>query len=127
VWQLLAIIVLAPLMCLAGGAMAMIVLGFVRSNKTANIVVMLITLPQMFLSGVVIPIGHSTGILFILSRLMPMTYCIDLARSVVYAGTPEYSEVVLFNPVINLAAIITLTVVFLVVGTYFFARGEKNR
>jgi ABC-2 type transport system permease protein len=88
---------------------------------------MLITLPQMFLSGVIIPIGNSTGILFVLSRMMPMTYCVDLARAVVYSGSPQYSEVVLFNPAINLAAIVALTIFFLVIGTYFYARTEKNR
>jgi ABC-2 type transport system permease protein len=59
--------------------------------------------------------------------MMPMTYCLDLVRSVVYAGTPQYKSVVLNNPVIDLTVIITLTVVCLVIGTFFFARSEKNR
>lgn len=125
--QLLGILALSPLMCLAGGAVAMLIMGFVKSNKMANIAVMLITMPQMFLSGAIIPIGNSSGALLWLSRLMPMTYCLDLARAVTYAGTPEYASVVLFNPMINFAAIVVLTLVSLVVGTYFFARSEKNR
>jgi ABC-2 type transport system permease protein len=102
-------------------------MGLVKSNKTANIAVMLVTMPQMFLSGVIIPINHSSGVLFVLSHAMPMTYCIDLVRAVVYAGTPEYASVVLFNPVVNFIAIAVLTVVCLIIGTYFFARSEKNR
>lgn len=125
--QLLAILLLSPLMCLSAGALAMIVIGLVKSNKTANLAVMLITMPQMFLSGAIIPINNSSGALLILSRIMPMTYCLDLVRAVVYAGTPEYSSVVLFNPAITLAAIIILTVACLMVGTFFFARSEKNR
>jgi ABC-2 type transport system permease protein len=35
--------------------------------------------------------------------------------------------VVLFNPAVNCAAIVALTAVCLVVGTFFFARSEKNR
>src|SRR5690625_3014452 len=65
-WSLLALLALAPLMCLSGGALAMIVMGVIKNNKAANLAVMLITMPQMFLSGVIIPIAHSTGILFLL-------------------------------------------------------------
>jgi ABC-2 type transport system permease protein len=126
-WQLLMVLLLSPLMCLSGGALAMIIIGLVKNNKTANIAVTLITMPQMFLSGAIIPINNSSGLLYILSHAMPMTYCIDLVRAVVYAGTPEYSKVVLFNPVINFAAIAVLAVICLIIGTYFFARSEKNR
>lgn len=126
-WQLLALLALAPLMCLSGGALAMIVMGVIKSNKAANIAVMLITMPQMFLSGVIIPIGNSSGVLFVLSRILPMTYCVDLGRAVVYAGSPDFDSVVMFNPMVSLVAIITLTVICLVVGTYLYARSEKNR
>jgi ABC-2 type transport system permease protein len=125
--QLLMMLALSPLMCLSAGAMAMIIIGLLKNNKAANLAVMLMTFPQMFLSGAIIPIGQSSGILLILSRLMPMTYCLDLARAVVYAGTPEYSHVVMFNPIVNCTAIVLLTVGCLVTGTFFFARVEKNR
>ena len=125
--KLLLILALSPLMCLSGGALAMIVIGLIKSKKAANLAVMLITMPQMFLSGAIIPINHSSGALLILSRLMPMTYCLDLARAVVYAGTPEYGSVVMFNPAVNFMAIALLTVVCLIIGTMFFAKSEKNR
>ncbi|MDR1450532.1 MAG: ABC transporter permease [Propionibacteriaceae bacterium] len=126
-WHLLALLALAPLMCLSGGALAMIVMGVIKNNKTANMAVMLLTMPQMFLSGVIIPIGHSSGLLWLLSRLMPMTYCVDLGRAVVYAGSPEYGSVVLFRPVVNLVCVVGITVVCLVAGTVLYARSEKNR
>ena len=125
--KLLMILALAPLMCLSGGALAMIFIGFIKNKKAANLAVMLITMPQMFLSGAIIPISNSSGVLLVLSRLMPMTYCLDLTRAVVYAGSPEYSSVVMFNPVVNFAAITVLTVACLIIGTFFFARSEKNR
>lgn len=125
--QLLMILILSPLMCLSGGALAMIVIGLIKSNKTANIAVMLIIMPQMFLSGAIIPINNSSGILYVLSHAMPMTYCLDLVRAVVYAGTSEYASVVLFNPVVNFIAITALTVICLFIGTFFFARSEKSR
>jgi ABC-2 type transport system permease protein len=125
--KLLLILILSPLMCLAAGAMAIIFIGLIKSKKAASMVVMLITMPQMFLSGAIIPINNSTGVLMVLSRLMPMTYCLDLARAVVYAGDPEFDSVVMFNPLVNFAAIAALTVVCLIIGTFLFARSEKNR
>ena len=125
--QMLTLLALSPLMCLSAGALAMIILGFIKSNKMANLAVMLITMPQMFLSGAIIPIGNSSGVLLVLSRTLPMTYCLDLMRAVVYAGTPEYASVVLFNPMVNFTVIVVLTVVCLMIGTFFFARSEKNR
>lgn len=124
--QFLAILALAPLMCLSSGALTVMIIGAIKSTKTANMVVSMMVFPQMFLSGAIIPINNSSGILRVLSRLMPMTYCLDLVRAVIYVGTPDYS-VVQFNPAINLIAIAVLTVVCLMLGTYLFAQSEKNR
>ena len=125
--QLLLILALSPLMCLSSGALAMIFIGLIKNKKAANMAVSLITMPQMFLSGAIIPISNSSGVLLVLSRLMPMTYCLDLTRAVVYAGTPEYDSVVMFNPLINFAVIAALTILCLIIGTFFFAQSEKNR
>jgi ABC-2 type transport system permease protein len=123
----LGLLALSPLMCLAGGAFAMIFIGGIRNTKTANIAVTMISMAQMFLAGVIIPITQSTGVLFALSRIMPMTYCADLARAVAYAGTSGYSQMVLFNPAVCLAAIAALTVLCLLVGTWLFARSNKSK
>ena len=125
--KLLLILALAPLMCLSGGALSMIFIGLIKNKRAANLAVSLITMPQMFLSGAIIPINNSSGALLVLSRLMPMTYCLDLTRAIVYAGTPEYDSVVMFNPAVNFAAITALTALCLVLGTMFFASSEKNR
>ncbi|MDR3263421.1 MAG: ABC transporter permease [Clostridiales bacterium] len=125
--QLLALLALSPLMCLAAGAFAMLLIGCIKNKKAANMAVMLVSMPQMFLSGAIIPIANSSGVLLVLSRIMPMTYCLDLVRAVVYAGTPEYGAVVQFNPAVTLAAILVLTVAFLIIGTFMFARSEKRK
>jgi len=127
IYQFLIILAFSPLMCLAGGALAMILIGSIKSNKVANFAVMIITMPQMFLSGAIIPITSSTGVLWFLSRILPMTYCLDLMRSMVFHGSAIYSKAILFNPFVNLIAIISITVICLVIGTYFFARSEKNK
>jgi len=119
--QLLLILAISPLMCFAGGAMSMLLIGLIKSKKTANYAIMLITMPQMFLSGAIIPINESNTVLVILSRMMPMTYCIDLTRAITGTSSPQ------FNTVVNFAVIAALTIVFLVIGTFFFAQSEKNR
>jgi len=73
--KLLLILVMSPLECLSAGALAMIFIGFIKNKKVANMAVMLIVMPQMFLSG----------------------------------------------------AIVALTVICLMVGTFFYARSGKNR
>lgn len=127
VGQLLLILALSPLVCLSAGAMSMLFIGLIKNRKAANMAVMMVTMPQMFLSGAIIPINNSSGILMLLSRILPMTYSLDLTRAVVYAGTPEYASVVMFNPAVSIAATVTITVLCLVVGTCFYARSEKNR
>ena len=125
--QFLSVLALSPLMCLSAGAMAIVPIGLIKDRRIANMVTMLITMPQMFLSGAIIPINHSSGILWLISRILPMTYSLDLTRAVVYAGTQEYSDVVLFSPAVSVAATVIVAVVCLVVGTFFYARSEKNR
>lgn len=125
--QFLSILALSPLMCLSAGAMAIVPIGLIKDRKIANMVTMLITMPQMFLCGAIIPINHSSGILWLISRILPMTYSLDLTRAVVYAGTQEYSAVVMFSPAVSIAATVIVSVVCLVVGTFFYARSEKNR
>jgi ABC-2 type transport system permease protein len=114
-------------MCLSAGALTMIVIGLIKNRRTANFAVTFIVLPQMFLSGAIIPINNNSGVLLVLSRILPMTYCLDLMRAVVYAGTQDYANVVLFNPVICAICIVALTAIFLAVGTFFFAKSETNR
>ena len=88
---------------------------------------MLLVFPQMFLSGALIPSANSTGLLGILSKLMPMTYSIDLARNIFYAGKPEYAFAVLHPFWLDLRITVAVCVVFIVVGTAMFVRRDRNR
>ena len=72
----------------------MLFIGFVQDPKVAGLGVALLVFPQMFLAGAPIPVSGSTGLLAILAKLMPMTYSIDLARNIFYAGKPEYAAAV---------------------------------
>jgi len=122
---LIGIIKLAPFFLLTA------VFGGVMSNlseqRAANQIFPFLLFPQYFLAGVFNPIKDLPLPLEIASRLAPMTYAIDLVRSVYYSGTDEASLTVLFNPGLNLLVVVGLTIVFFVAGTYMFVRNERNR
>jgi ABC-2 type transport system permease protein len=87
----------------------------------------MVMFPQMFLSGALIPVKNSTGVLSILVHLMPATYLVDLLRGIFYQGTSVYGKIVLYNPLVDLTVSIILSVIFLVSGSFLFVRGERNR
>jgi ABC-2 type transport system permease protein len=125
--DLLRVIALAPILALAGGSLGVFFIGFVHDPKTAGAGVALLVFPQMFLAGALIPVAASTGILGLLAKLMPMTYSIDLARNIVYAGKPEAAFTVLNSPWVDLAVTVGFFLVFTIVGTYLFVRADRNR
>ncbi len=125
--DLLRVLMLAPILAVAGGALGILFIGFVQDPKVAGLGVVLLVFPQMFLSGALIPSTNSTGLLGILSKLMPMTYSIDLARNIFYAGKPEYAFTVLHPFWLDLGVTVAVCVVFIVVGTVMFVRRDRNR
>lgn len=110
-----------------GGAFGVFVMANLSDQRAANQIFPFILFPQFFLAGVFNPIQHLPLPILIASRISPMTYAVDLLRSVYYFGTPEYDKVVLFNPVLDLSVVVGLGVVFLLVGTYMFVKNERNR
>ncbi len=125
--DLLRVIALAPILALAGGALGVFFIGFVHDPKTAGAGVALLIFPQIFLSGALIPVASSSGILGLLAKLMPMTYSIDLARNIFYAGKPEAVFTVLYPAWLDLAITVGFFLVFTIVGTYLFVRADRNR
>lgn len=125
--DLLRVIALAPVLALAGGSLGVFFIGFVQDPKTAGAGVALLVFPQMFLAGALIPTAASTGILGFVAKLMPMTYSIDLARNIFYAGKPEAAFTVLNPAWLDLAVTIGFFLVFTIVGTYMFVRADRNR
>jgi ABC-2 type transport system permease protein len=115
----------APLICLAAGALAVMATAFIKSPKLMNVVSMMLVMPQMFLAGVMIPIGNSTGILYALSRVMPMTYCVDFLRHIFYRGAT--AGITVFPLYVDLIVIAAITVVFTVLGTVIFSKAETDR
>ena len=90
------------------------------------IAVPLLRSSQTFLSGALIPVADSSGLLGILARIIPMTYSIDLARNIFYWGKPEYDARVLFPWTLDLAVTVGSSF-FTIVGTFLFVRSDRNR
>ena len=84
--DLLRVVALAPILALAGGALGVFFIGITQDPKVVAIGVPLLIFPQTFLSGALIPVAQSSGILGFLAKIIPMTYSIDLARNIFYCG-----------------------------------------
>jgi ABC-2 type transport system permease protein len=125
--QLLALIPVALAACLLGGSFGILILANLSSRRVATQIFPFVMLPQFFLAGVFNPIKVLPPYLEVLSLLSPMRYAIDLARGIFYAGKPDYEQVVLQPPLVNLAVMAAMFAVFLVVGTLLFVRRERNR
>jgi ABC-2 type transport system permease protein len=125
--DLMRVIALTPILALAGGALGVFLIGLTQEPRTVAVAVPLLIFPQMFLSGALIPVQASSGILGVLAKITPMTYSIDLARNIYYWGKPEYAAAVLHPPMVDLAITIGFFLVFTIVGTVLFVRADRNR
>ena len=125
--QLLLLLPFCLIVCLFGGAFGVLVLANLSSQRSANQIFPFIMFPQFFLAGVFNPIKTLPTYLWVLSRISPMTYAVDLLRSIYYTGDTAYSKVVLYSYSLDLSIIAVLTVIFIVVGTTLFVKNERNR
>lgn len=125
--QILAMIPASILVALLGGSFGVIVMANLKDQQAANQVFPLLLFPQFFLAGLFTPVTNLPPILNILSHLTPLRYAVDLLRGCYYAGTPEYSKVVILAPWINAIIVLVMVVVFLTLGTYLYAKNEKDK
>ena len=125
--DLLRVFALTPVLALAGGALGVFFIGITQDPKVVAVGVPLLIFPQMFLSGALIPVAASAGLLGFLAKIIPMTYSIDLARNIFYWGKPEYSAAVLHPWTLDLAVTVGFFLFFTIVGTFLFVRADRNR
>ena len=129
-FSLQTFIALAPVvvvMCFFGGSFGVAILANMSSRRAAEQIFNFIMLPQYFLAGVFNPIFNLPFYLDIMSKLAPLRWAVDFLRGVYYAGTPEYSKIVLADPLVNFAILAVEFTLFLVIGTALFVRRERNR
>lgn len=126
----LVIVALVPVSVIGavyGGAFGLLVLSRLSSQRAAQQIFPFVLLPQFFLAGVFNPIHALPPPLAILSALSPMRYAVDLTRNVYYGLQPNVPAPEMTALPINLAVIAASFVGFLVAGTFFFVRAERNR
>jgi len=127
VGQVLALLPVALVACLFGGAFGVVLMANISTQRAANQVFPFVMLPQFFLAGVFSPITGLPWYLDLLSKISPMRYPVDFTRGIFYAQQPEYDAVVVFSPITNLTIMAGLFFLFLLVGTWLFVRNERNR
>lgn len=125
--QIVSIVPVIILVCLLGGSFGTLVMSNLKDQRQVNQIFPFLIFPMFFVSGVFAPIRDLPPVLFVLSRISPMTYAVDLVRSFYYWGKPEYAKVVLYGPWINLTVITVLFLIMLVAGTLMFVKNERNR
>ncbi len=125
--HLLLIIPAGIVSSLLGGAFGIIIMANLSTQQSAQQVFPFVLFPQFFLAGVFSPIKNLPPVLYVLSRIVPMTYAVDFIRGLYYLGKPEYAKVVLHSPLTDLAIISVYFVVLLVVGTKIFVSRDRNR
>lgn len=125
--QMVQIIPAGILACLLGGAFGIMVMSVFSNQRSANQVFPFVIFPQFFLAGVFSPIKNLPPVLWVLSRMAPMTYAVDLVRGLFYQGKPEYAKVVLHDPWINALVMVVMSAVFLAVGVKMFIKAERER
>jgi ABC-2 type transport system permease protein len=125
--RLLLILPTGFLLAFLGGSFGVFIMSNLNSVQSAQQVFPLVLFPQFFLAGIFNPIKNLPPVLFVLSRIAPMTYAVDFFRGIYYFGKPEYATVVLHSPFINLAIIVLMSIGLLIMGTWIFVTRERNR
>jgi ABC-2 type transport system permease protein len=125
--QVVALAPVSLLVCLLGGSFGLLVLSNLTTQRAANQAFPFLMLPQYFLAGVFTPNQALPPVLDGVARLAPMRYAVDLTRAVYYAGTPDYERVVLDGAGFDLGASLLFFAVCVVIGTWLFARRERNK
>lgn len=127
-WSVVILLIpVALLICLLGGAFSALLTSLMSNQRGAAQIVNMITMPQMFLAGVFIPVKVLPWYLEIFSLLSPLRYVVDFTRALFYAGQPAYAQVVLESPWIDLLVMGVMFVVCFIAGTTLFVRHERNR
>jgi len=81
--------------------LGILITSFTSTEETATMIMMTLTFPMMFLSGVFFPISQMPQFMQVIAQFLPLTYAISALRQVVVlgAGVPEISRdiIILFG------------------------------
>ena len=124
---ILAMVPVALLLAIYGGAFGLLILSNISSQRTVAQVFPFVMLPQFFLAGVFNPIHDLPAPLAVLSAISPMRYAVELSRNVYYGLQPGVPAPDISPLEVNAAVIAVSFLVFIAIGTALFVRAERNR
>lgn len=124
---IVAMIPLALLIAVYGGAFGLLILSNISNQRTVAQVFPFVMLPQFFLAGVFNPIHDLPGPLAVLSALSPMRYAVELSRNVYYGLQPGVPAPEVTPLEVNVAVMVVSFLAFIAIGTTLFVRAERNR
>jgi ABC-2 type transport system permease protein len=126
-WQLLGLAGTGLVCCLLGAAFGLATIAALPNQRSAMQIFQFLIIPQYVLGGVLVPLTTAPRLLADIAWLMPMRYCVELARAMFYAGLPGYHRVVAVSAGVDLAVIGALTVALLAAGGALFSYRERVR
>jgi ABC-2 type transport system permease protein len=124
---ILAMIPVALVVAVYGGAFGLLILSNISSQRTVAQVFPFVMLPQFFLAGVFNPIHDLPTPLAVLSAISPMRYAVEISRNVYYGLQPGLPAPEIWPLEVNAAVIGVSFLVFIALGTTLFVRAERNR
>ena len=124
---LLALIPVALVTAVYGGAFGLLILSNISSQRTASQIFPFVMLPQFFLAGVFNPIHDLPTPLAVLSALSPMRYAVELTRNVFYGLQPGVPAPDVDGLALNATVMLASFLAFIAIGTVLFVRAERNR
>ena len=125
--QLLGLAGTGLVCCLLGAAFGLATIAALPNQRSAMQIFQFLIIPQYVLGGVLVPLTTAPRVLADIAWLLPMRYCVELARATFYAGLPGYHRVVAVSAGVDLAVIAALTVTLLAAGGALFSYRERVR
>lgn len=114
-WALVPLAILVMLL----SALLFTALGTAIASKLDDmqgfqLIINFLVMPLFFLSGAIFPLSGA-GVLGIIARFDPLSYAIDALRSIL-------SNINNFGLGIDIAVLLCITLLFLIIGSYFFSK-----
>ncbi|HEY1920139.1 MAG TPA: ABC transporter permease [Streptosporangiaceae bacterium] len=113
--------------CLLGAAFGLATIAVLPNQRSAMQIFQFLIIPQYVLGGVLVPVHGLPAYLNVVAWALPLRYCVGLARSAFYAGTPGYHLVASGGAALDAAVMAVLFAALLTIGVVLFNYRERSR
>ena len=124
----IAVLIAPSIACgLLGASFGLATMAALPNQRSAMQIFQFLIIPQYVLGGVLVPVHGLPAPLEALAWAMPLTYGVDLTRSVFYQGKPAYGAAVSLSPQWAIVIMAAMFAVFVVTGAVVFNYRERHR